>query len=207
MLFDGSSHEPSPLNDQELVLSKARHREMKSFPRWLILATGLVTLTLIGGGYWFYIYQEQAFRENTEANLQAAAELKVNQIAEWRSEQLRDASSIMKSTFFSEALERFLADPQTELAEKVLSQFRSIQELFNYRDVMLVDRDGQVHLSLRKHHGSLHDEAARSLVEALREGRPVMTDLHAGPADLPPHIDVVAPLSPRQTKQEIQMVP
>ena len=59
---------------------------------------------------------------------------------------------------------------------------------------MLVDRDGQVRLSLRKHHGSLHEEAARSLVEALREGRPVMTDLHAGPADLPPHIDVVAPL-------------
>jgi len=194
MFVNESRQPPSPVNDKKLDLSKARHREMKSFSRWLIVATGLVTLTLIGGGYWFYIYQEQAFRENTEANLQAAAELKVNQIAEWRSEQLRDASSFMKSTFFSEALERFLADPQTELAEKILSQFRSIQELFNYRDVMLVDRDGQVHLSLRKHHGSLHDEAARYLVEALREGRPVMTDLHAGPADLPPHIDVVAPL-------------
>ena len=118
MFFDGSSHEPSPLNDQELVLSKARHREMKSFPRWLIVATGLVMLTLIGGGYWFYIYQEQTFRENSEANLQAAAELKVNQIAEWRSEQLRDASAIMESTFFTEAVERFLAEPADRACRK-----------------------------------------------------------------------------------------
>ena len=59
---------------------------------------------------------------------------------------------------------------------------------------MLVDRDGQVRLSLGKHLGSLHEDAARSLAEALRERRPVLTDLHVGPADLPPHIDVVAPL-------------
>jgi len=194
MFSDGSSHELSPIKDKKPELPQSRHAEMKSFPRWLIVATGLVMLTLIGGGYSFYSYQEQTFRENSEANLQAAAELKVNQLSEWRSEKIRDASLIMKSTFLTEALERFLADPQTELAEKILSQFRSIQEIFDYRDVMLVDRDGQVQLSLRKHHGSLHDEAALSLVEALREERPVMTDLHAGPADLPPHIDVVAPL-------------
>ena len=144
---------------------------MKSFPRWLIVASGLAMLALIGGGYWFYLYQEQHIRQNSEANLQAAAQLKVNQIAEWRSEQLRDAAAIMKSTFLTEAVERFLADPQTELAEKILSQFRAMQELFHYRDVMLVDRDGQVRLSLSKHLGSLHEDAARSLAEALREER------------------------------------
>ena len=61
---------------------------MKSFPRWLIVASGLAMLALIGGGYWFYLYQEQDLRQNSEANLQSAAQLKVNQIAEWRSERL-----------------------------------------------------------------------------------------------------------------------
>ena len=135
---------------------------MKSFPRWLIVASGLAMLALIGGGYWFYLYQEQHLRQNSEANLQAAAQLKVNQIAEWRSEQLRDAAAIMESIFLTEAVERWFANPQSELAGKILSRFRAMQELFHYRDVMLVDRDGQVRLSLSKHLGPLHDDAARS---------------------------------------------
>jgi two-component system cell cycle sensor histidine kinase/response regulator CckA len=167
---------------------------MKSFPRWLIVAFGLTMLALIVGGYWFYLYQEQAFRENTEANLQAAAKLKVNQIAEWRFEKLRDAEAFTASPLLTDAVDRWLANPQPDLAEKILSQFRSIKEIFHYLDVMLVDRDGQVRLGLSNHHGALHEEAAHSVVEALREGGPVMTDLHAGPTDLPPHIDVVAPL-------------
>jgi len=132
MLFDGYIHEPSPLNDQELVLPKARHREMKSFPRWLIVAFGLAMLALIAGGYWFYIYQEQAFRENTEANLQAAAKLKVNQIVEWRFEKLRDAEAFTASPLLTDAVDRWLANPQPDLAEKILSQFRSIKEIFHY---------------------------------------------------------------------------
>ena len=148
-------------------LPEARHSEMKSFPRWLIVVTGLAMLALIGGGYWFYLYQEQDLRQNSEANLQAAVQLKVNQIAEWRSEQLRDAAAFMESPLLTEAVERWLANPQSELAEKILSRFRAMQELFHYRDVMLVDRDGQVRLSLSKHPGSLHEDAARCLVEAL----------------------------------------
>ena len=202
MFFAVSSHEPATINCQKEGLPRVMHSEVKSFPRWLTVATCLVMLTLIGGGYWFYIYQEQTFREKSEANLQAAAELKVNQIAEWRSEKLRDAEAFMASPLLTDAVDRWLANPQSDLAEKILSQFTSMQELFHYRDVMLVDRDGQIRLSLSKHLGSLHEDAAGSLAKALQERRPVLTDLHAGPADLPPHIGVVAPLFSEIGKKE-----
>lgn len=181
---------------------------MKSFPRWLIVASGLAMLALIGGGYWFYFYQERHLRQNSQANLQAAAQLKTNQIAEWRSEQLRDAAAIMGSTFLAEAVEQFFADSRAELAEKILSQFRAMQQLFHYRDVMLVGRDGQVRLSLSNHLGSLQEDAIQSLAEALRERKPVLSDLHVGPADLPPHIDLVAPLmsETRNTKDPVGAV-
>jgi len=167
---------------------------MKSFPRWLIVVSGLAMLALIGGGYWFYTYQENVLRQESEANLHAAAQLKVNQIAEWRSEQLRDAAAIMESTFLTEAVERYLTDPQPELAARILSRFRALQELYNYREVMLVDPEGQVRLSLGKHPGSLHRDLAVLVAEALREKKPTLSDLHIGPADTPPHSDVVAPL-------------
>lgn len=151
-------------------------------------------LALMGGGFWFYVYQERDLRQASEANLRVAAQLKVNQIVDWRSEKLRDAAAIMQSSFLGEAVERWFANLEAELAEKIVSRFRAIQELFHYRDVMLVDRDGKVRLSLTKNVGSLHADAARSLTEALRQRMPVLTDLHSGPDDLPPHIDVVAPL-------------
>ncbi len=190
------------INDQKTALPKARHSEMKSFPRWLIVASGLAMMALIGGGYWFYLYQEQVLRQNAEANLQSTAQLKVNQIAEWRSEQLRDAAVIMESPFFTDAAVQCITEPKADLTDKLLARFRSMQEHFQYRDVMLVDRDGQVRLSLSKHVGSLHEDAARSLAEALREKKPVLSDLHVGPDDLPSHIDVVTPLFSETRKTE-----
>ena len=208
MILGGSGHERLPIIDRKPELLKTRHSEMKSFPRWLIVASGLALLALIGGGFWFYFYQKQDFRQNSEASLQAAAQLKVNQIAQWRSEQLRDAAAISESPFLTEEVQRFFADPQAEVAGRILSRFRAVQELYHYGDVMLVDRDGQVRLSLSKHPGFLHEDAARSLAEALRERKPVLGDLHVGPADLPPHIDVVAPLfsETRKTKDPIGAV-
>ncbi|MDQ7782290.1 MAG: PAS domain S-box protein [Desulfomonilaceae bacterium] len=175
---------------------------MTSFPRWLLAASVLAVLGLMGGGYWFYVQQERELRENSVDELQAAARLKVNQIAEWRSERLRDAAAIMQSTFLTDAVERWLVDPRPDIAEKILSRLRQMQELFHYIDVMLVDRDGRVRLSTGTHHGPLHEDAALCLARALREGRPAMTDLHAGPGDALSHIDVVAPLMPATNKSD-----
>ena len=174
-------------------LPEARHSQMKSFPRWLIVASGLAMLALIGGGYWFYLYQEQHLRQNSEANLQAIVQLKVNLIAAWRAERLGDAAVLMESPLLTETLVRWMADPEPKTTEQILAQLRAIQEHYHYGDALLVDVTGRIRLSLSGQTGSLHEDLEQALTTAFREHRPVFTDLEVDRSDLTPSIGVVAP--------------
>jgi PAS domain S-box-containing protein len=163
------------------------------FPLWLILAFALVSLSVLAGGFWFYRSQGRLAKLEEEEDLQVIAQLKVDQIAVWLAERRGDASGIMGNPIIIQAVARFLAAPQGELTSELVTQFRSLKEHYPYHDVLLVDAGGQVLLSLGGYHGPLHEDAAQALTAAFLEKRATLTDLHAGPGDLPPHLDIVAP--------------
>ena len=165
-----------------------------AFPRWLIVTLGLVLVILLGGGIWFYASQEQALRRKAEDDLQAIAQLKVNQIVDWRTQRLGDAAILTESPFFTAGTVAWLANPQAGQSADILIRLRSLQNHYSYDDVLLADTSGQVQLSLSGQQEALHEASRQALTEALRSGQPVMTDLHSGPGNLPPHIDIIAPL-------------
>lgn len=167
---------------------------MSSFPRWLIVAACCVVLALFCAGAWFWSAQEQSLRRDTEANLQAIAQLKVDQIAQWRADQLASASVLMERPIFMEQVTSLLTGSRDGPKQEILRRFRVLKERYHYADVLLVDREGEVRLGLIQTSGPLHDEAKRALAVAFRDRRPVLTDLHAGPGNLPPHLDVLAPV-------------
>ncbi|AFM25929.1 hybrid sensor histidine kinase/response regulator [Desulfomonile tiedjei] len=175
---------------------------MKSFPRWLLVASLLAMSILMAGGYWFHLYQEHHVRRSAEANLEAAAHLKVNQIVQWRIQHLRNASAIVESPFLIEAVERWFVDPDPEVAAKILSRFQTIQRVLEYHNVILVERDNKVRLSLRDHASDLHEVAAKARDQAMQQRKPVMTDLHEGPEEFPPHVDIIAPFFSRTANTE-----
>jgi PAS domain S-box-containing protein len=144
-------------------------------------------------------------RREVEANLEAIARLKVDQIVQWRAERLGDAGVLMGSQFFAEGVQRWLGDPQADLAEKILARLRSMQQHNRYSNVLLVDARGQVRLGASGPAATLHSEGFPALATALQEQRPVLTDLHVGPADLPPHADLIAPLF-QQTGATLQPI-
>lgn len=167
---------------------------MNFVPRGLMVAVGLAMLALIGGVAWFYLDQRELIGKEIEADLQTITQMKVNQLADWRAAQLRQAAIITESPFFADAVAQWFSDPKAELTESILTRFRSMQKHFHYRDVMLVDHNGVVRISLSKSIDSLQEDATHCLQVALQERKPMITDLHLGPGDLPPHIDGVAPL-------------
>ncbi|MFZ2052961.1 MAG: PAS domain S-box protein [Candidatus Aminicenantales bacterium] len=169
-------------------------RERALIPRGTILVFGLVMACLVAAGAWFYFVQERQIRRDVEADLTAIAQLKADQIVNWRAERLADARVIQESPLFSEEVAQWLKAPQPETTEQILERFRSLQTNYGYRDVLLVDDGGKVRLNLGDPLDSLHEDAARALATALRERRAALSDVHAGPGDLPPHICSVAPL-------------
>jgi PAS domain S-box-containing protein len=162
--------------------------------RWIKLILVLALLTLLAGGTWFYRTQEQQLRGRVEQELVAITRLKVNQIAEWRANQLAEADELTASPYFAEGVARWLAAAHSESPEEILDRFGSLQKHYHYEDVLLVAPDGQILLSLSGAYGKGHIEILKDLDAALREGKPALTDLHICEVDPKPHISVITPI-------------
>lgn len=165
-----------------------------SFLRWLMAVLILTLLILLAGGTWFYRSQQRQLRQRAERNLQAIAQLKMNQIVAWRAERLGDAATLTESPFFTDAAAQALENPQAGRQDEILAQFKALQKSHHYDDILLIDAAGQIRLSLGGRLGLVHEDVSQALHRALQDRQPVLTDLHRGPGDLPPHLDAVAPL-------------
>jgi len=165
-----------------------------TFPRWLLVSMALAMLILLAGGDWFYRSQATRVKHDVEANLQAIAELKVDQITDWRANQIAEGKELTESYFFSKGVEQWMANPNAKEAEEILPRLRSLQKHYKYHDVLLVDTKGQVCLSLSGRLDPIHEEAQQALTIAFRDGTPVLTDLHLDENNQLAHLSVVTPL-------------
>jgi len=86
-------------------LTWGAHDAQQTSPRWLMDALGPAALALLAGGSWFYRTQERALRREAAANLTAIAQLKVDQIVQWRSGRLANAAVLTESPFFIAGVE------------------------------------------------------------------------------------------------------
>lgn len=167
---------------------------MKRAPRWLVLICTMVLLALLAGGGWFYNTQKQHLRGEAEATMDAVARLKVDQIVQWQGARLADAAVLLDGL----AVGRFrnwLINPQPEDSQAIFKILLSRQKHLHYSDILLVDTEGMVRLSLsgQQPGQQIHEDARSHLADAFRDHHPVLTDLHSGPGDVPPHLDVIAP--------------
>ncbi len=167
------------------------------FPRGLVAALVLAMVVLLVAGGWFYRAQAQALRQDAEEELQTIAALKVGQIASWRAERLGDAAVLMKSALAADAARSWLAAPDAEKKERLLSHLRALVMHHPYDNILLVDAEGRVRLSLKGPPTALNAEVAEALASAWRRQGPVLSNLHSGPEDSSPHICAVAPLFTR----------
>ena len=161
------------------------------------LIMALVAVVILVGGYVFYYFQEQQMRQRIEGGLSIMAQLKVDQIVEWRAERLVDANVLVGSPFFTEGVAKYMASPtDTETKDRVLAKLAVIDEAYPYQDILLADVNGEVLLSLNDNVHRLSDMTLAQLAIAIKEHEAVITDFHYPPDGDSPHLDVVAPLFP-----------
>ena len=60
---------------------------------------------ILATGFLFYQSQQQKIKTNAQNNLVAIADLKVDQIAQWRNEQVNDAEIIFDDALFAKQVE------------------------------------------------------------------------------------------------------
>ncbi|CAK0757598.1 two-component system, sensor histidine kinase [Gammaproteobacteria bacterium] len=170
-----------------------------SFFQWRQLIYAALFLTLLGSTVLFYNAQERLFRHEIEDNLVSIADLKVEQLRQWRMERLNDAIALSDSVLLMDAVELWRSKPDPTLTTKLQAQLNVIRHSQHYQDVMLVDFQGrmQLHADARPL-TVLNPMEMTAVMQALHERHPIIVDLHFDSNKDPlPHVNMVAPLFSR----------
>jgi len=91
-----------------------------------------------------------------EAQLEAIARLKVDQIVAWRRERLANAANITERPALIADIRQYFTTGSSKAAEETLRRFDSLRKQYRYRDVVLVDLEGRERLSLAGYAGVHH---------------------------------------------------
>jgi PAS domain S-box-containing protein len=166
---------------------------MNTSNRWTKAALTVMLLALLFGGGWFYRVQEVAMRQQSETDLYAVVRFKAQQIKAWREDRLADAAVLQGNPLFTRQVARFQADPSDENNMGIRVLFQSLSKHYGYADVLLVDPEGRVRLSLSGQ-TEVRSGYVAALSAALRDRKPVFADLYTEAQQKTPRISVVAPL-------------
>ncbi len=177
---------------QKQTGERAMNAQDKRSMYWAGTAGAAALAVVIAGGAWYYRSQSRFLRQRAIDTLVSIGRLKADEIAAWRVERLGDAATLQEDPHVGELAARYFAAPNDPNARPLLGRFRMMARHFGYADVMLVDTARQVRLCLAGQ-PHLHDEYESALNQAVRERRPVLTDLHGGESG-EPHLSAVAPL-------------
>lgn len=159
---------------------------------WVLLCCAAVIAISIGG-YWFYRSQKEARERDAEHLLSTIARYRESELTAWIRDQIEDASALQKFTTSLGPLADVLADPEAVLTSSLEDFLRYMATSHDVDHVALVDRSGRVRFCLGRF-DRLHSEDLKVLAEAMKTGRPAMTDLHADPETKEGHIGVVVPV-------------
>jgi len=167
--------------------------ETSALSTWRTTATlAIPLLVLLCGGLWFYHAEKSAARLKAQQQLAAIAHLKVDQLVAWRKARLDDATLLTNTAPFIKSVTAYFIDPEGTNVEELRSQLHNLQEHGQYAELLVVDLDGRVRLSVNGQLETLNGYAA-ALAEALRTYRPVFTELHTEDQHPEPHISLVVP--------------
>ncbi|MBI1206444.1 MAG: PAS domain S-box protein [Azospirillum sp.] len=162
---------------------------------WMRPALILASLALLACGALLYREQERTLRRDAESALETVGRFKVEQIVQWRERMLDDAAVISQSPFLRHAVTSWLTGRGEDLKTQLLARFRSLTEHYRYSDVLLVDANGRIRLSLNDRTGVLDPITRITLDHAMMAGVPALTDLHLDRGEELPKIESIAPFS------------
>ena len=77
------------------------------FPKWLLAVSAVLVLVVIGLSSWFYLAQKASIERAAHDQLNSLANLKVNQIVDWRSQVRSDAGALAYNPTFATLVEEW----------------------------------------------------------------------------------------------------
>jgi PAS domain S-box-containing protein len=156
----------------------------------------VILLVVIGATGFFYCrHQRQQLRSDTERQLLAITELKVDELAQWRKECLSDGGVLLNNSAFVGLVQRFLQQPQDQDAQLQLQAWLDkYGQHFRYDQMRLLDTNGVTRLSSPAGLTTVSAVVVESAAEALRTGRVTLQDFYRTDTDGTIQLAVLVPV-------------
>ena len=98
-------------------------------------------------------YDKKQYRAEVERQLSAIAEMKVDELVDWRKERLADASVFYKNDEFLAYVRKYLKTPgDSEARTRLRTWISQFQKAFEYDRIFLLDTEGVERLSVPDKH-------------------------------------------------------
>jgi PAS domain S-box-containing protein len=167
----------------------------KRIPWHLIVIFALLSIGIWISGYLYYKYQKEDIKRDKQEDLAAIADLKVNQIVNWRRERLADAQNIFENKLIVPYVQQFLERPMSSAyKQEILHWLKSKQKYFLYKNVILVDTNAEIQLAVTDGKEVLGPDAKILAKEAMEKKQIVFSDLYLGKIANVIRITLVVPI-------------
>jgi PAS domain S-box-containing protein len=155
----------------------------------------VVLATAIGAmAYRFHIDQKDTVEQDVRNQLLTVADIKVRELSTWRTRRLGDARAILADSMALTVIRRIVAgEASASDRAAVYAWMDAVSKHQGYADVLLLDRQGKLALSVGRAFGS--DEHLRQLTQdTLQAGDVVFRDFHRDTPSGRVHLGLNLPL-------------
>jgi PAS domain S-box-containing protein len=165
------------------------------YPFHLLLIFLFLSAGIIVSGYLYYHNYEKQYRAKVEQELSGIAEMKIDELVDWKEERLKDAAVFYKNDNFSIRVRQYLAAPENmEAKTKLRTWMYQFHADSQYSSLFLLDPHGVKRMSVPDTPEPAAPHLLQNASEALRSGKVVFLDFHRdGPAQ-PIHLSILVPI-------------
>lgn len=155
-----------------------------------------LTAGILSAGFILYRQYVIQHRNQAELQLSSIAELKVNELDQWRRERLGDGAAHFCNSLFNGLARACLSGPDDAApCRQAYYWLGMVRTAYRYDSILLVDARGALRLCSAGGGGSIvRAPEWRYLDDARRSGKAVMSDFHRDGPGRPVHLSVVVPL-------------
>ena len=162
--------------------------------RLTVIVAGLVVAISVIGLY-FLKRQLTSARADVYSDLNAIAQLKTEEIANWRNERLSDGRFLVRAPFVAEDVAALLVDPGSTAARtRVFRWLDLVKSGDIYDSALLLDPAGNLRLAIPEANQVSGAAVREILAAAARSNDAAMTDLHRDGVNGPICMEVLAPV-------------
>jgi hypothetical protein len=164
-------------------------------PRQLIIVFVILAILISSVGLFYYQSQRKEIKKFKEDELLAIANLKVSQIVSWRKERLADAATILDNFLLAPHIQRLIRDPEGVKGKKeLLAWMQSFREAFQYEDVLLLNKEGIILLSVAGNSGVIGPVTEKLASGAMKARKIVFSDLYRSEVVDKIRLDIAVPV-------------